>query len=157
MTASREFSGLCRTCLLGLLALALLVLSGCVTSEGGPTGELKRAAENAQSAVATVEDSFSQYRSGRTLSTVAETTAEDMLSQLEKAQKQVFELSVDTQAEDRQRTAVLEEITDAAAAITDAEDWIDDSSSHSGAEVERLLTDSRDRLAERVDSLEPPQ
>lgn len=157
MRASREFRSLSRTCLLGFLLLALLVLSGCVTSEGGASGELRRAAEHAQSAVATVEDSFSQFRRGRTLSTVAETTAEDMLSQLEKAQKQVFELSDDTPTEDRQRTAVLGEITDAAAAISRAEDWLGDSSSQSGVEVERLLMDSRDRLAARMDSLDPPR
>ncbi|WP_209323694.1 hypothetical protein [Brevibacterium renqingii] len=157
MTTSREFSGVSRRCLAVVVAVALLLLSGCVTSEGGALGELKRATEHAQYAVATVEDSFGQFRRDRTLSTVADTTAQDMLSELEKAQKQVFELKVDTAAEDRQRTAVLKEIAGAARAITGAEDWIDDKSSHSADEVERTLRDSRDRLASRMDSLEPPQ
>ena len=106
MTTSHGFIDVSRRCLAVVVALALLLLSGCVTSEGGAVGELKRATEHAQYAVATVEDSFGQLRRGRTLSTVAETTTQDMLSELEKAQKQVFELKVDTAAEDRQRTAV---------------------------------------------------
>ncbi len=140
----------------GAVAL-LLTLSGCVTAEGGVWGDMTRAVETTTSAVKSVSHTFGQFQEGRTLSTVAETNCEEMFKQVEKSNKQVFGLTVDSGAQSDARQKVLDELSDSAKAIANTQDAIEGTSSDSPDQIVAELAETVEQLSALEAELEARQ
>ncbi|RBP65457.1 hypothetical protein DFO66_10440 [Brevibacterium sanguinis] len=139
------------------VAALVLALSGCVTAEGGAWGDLARAVQTTTSAVESVAVTFRQYEDDRTLSTVAETNCEEMLSQVEKSHQQVFTLTVDSADQSEARQRVLDELSAGAKAIASTQDYIEGTSSSDPETLATRLAESTDRLTELEATLEAKQ
>jgi hypothetical protein len=131
---SRHATALIRAC--AVLLGATMVLTGCVTTSGGPPGELQRALQRADSAAFTVQVSFRQLQAGRTLPTTAETTCENMLEQAQTAQNDASTVSVDDAAQHAVRARVAQAIAATASLIVSVQDYL---AHNSTASAHRLL------------------
>ncbi|WP_309131466.1 hypothetical protein [Brevibacterium sp.] len=160
MTTARAFDRsktiLSRMCAVGAVTL-MLTLSGCVTAEGGVWGDMSRAVETTTSAVKSVSNTFRQVQEGTTLTTVAETNCEEMFKQVEKSNKQIYGLKVDSDAQSEARQKVLDELSGAAKAIANAQDSIEGTSSDSPEQLDAELSDAVERLSALEDELEARQ
>lgn len=93
-----------------VLAAALavmLLLSGCVTQQGGTTGKLGRAADEVESSLSSAELGLDQEQAGLTLPGAVDTLLENMLKDVNKAASKMGKLSPKTATErDQQRRAL---------------------------------------------------
>jgi len=121
-----------------VLLAATMLLTGCVTTSGGPPGELQRALQRADSAAFTVQASFRQLQAGRTLPTTTETTCQNMLEQAQTAQNDASTVSVDNSAQHAIRARVAQAIAATASLIVSVQDYL---AHNSTASADRLIAE----------------
>jgi hypothetical protein len=134
-----------------------LALTGCVPAEGGPPKQLQRAIEQASSSEMTVRLSLQQLQDGKTLPTTASTTVEQMLTQVQSAQKDAEGVSIDTSKQSRARDKVVDTIAATARALLAVQHYLDNAGSGEGAfdTVMHRLAANRAELKSLHASLRP--
>lgn len=101
-----------------VVALAVVaVLAGCATTSGGVPGQVKRALEQAGSAVSTSALAITQFQDDQVTGAVAETALDDSLRELTDADSQVAELTVSSSLEHELRADALAAVRDAIDAV----------------------------------------
>ncbi|WP_372698145.1 hypothetical protein [Arthrobacter sp. JSM 101049] len=104
-----------------LAALAVMVLlTGCVTQQGGTTGKLGRAAAEVESSLTSAELGLDQERAGLTLPGAVDTLLENMLKDVNKAAAKMGKLSPKTTTERDQQRRALELAGEAEQALATA-------------------------------------
>jgi hypothetical protein len=136
-----------RSGVLALMVCISLLLAGCVTTSGGPPGQLRRTLQQAASAAFTVQTSFDQLRDGGTFPTTLSVTCDNMLEQAQNASKDASTLSVDTRNQHRLRSRVADAISTTSSLIVAVKDYISGTSVLSAAQLSDALSKNRKNLA----------
>jgi hypothetical protein len=140
-----------------LMLCLTLLLAGCVTTSGGPPGQLQRTLQQAASAAFTVQTSFNQLRDGRTFPTTLDVTCDNMLEQAQNARNDASTLSVDTDQQHRLRTRVVEAISTTTSLIVAVKDYASATGVLSAAQLSDALSKNRKNLATLERSTENAQ
>ncbi|WP_022882463.1 hypothetical protein [Gryllotalpicola ginsengisoli] len=99
---------------------ATLSLTGCVPTSGGIAGQVERGLDSADSAAQTALLALTQLRSGKSLSTHAETAVDDALTSLEQEQDSLGSLEPATVRERRWRQRAGDAMSQLDDALQDA-------------------------------------
>lgn len=92
---------------LAAVLAVMLLLTGCVTQQGGTTGKLGRAADEVESSLTSAELGLEQEQAGLTLPGAVDTLLENMLKDVNKAASKMGKLSPkDVTERDQQRRAL---------------------------------------------------
>jgi hypothetical protein len=124
-----------------------VLLTGCVTTSGGPPRQLQRTLQQAASAAFTVQTSFGQLQAGQTFPTTLDVTCDAMLEQAQNARKDASTLSVDTDRQHRLRTRVVDAISTTTSLIVAVKDYVSATGVLSAAQLSAALSKNRKNLA----------